>query len=291
MDSSDGFEAEEPLAGAAEVPVTRVGATVRRVVPVLDSPARRELQARALMLIGLKLSGAGQDDLQHYCSAALARASQFQVAGEPGTAGDLPGQLGRLCALLTGDGPASGLPREWSDMLDAANRADGPQRHLDVAAALPPLGGVAVRVDSLVSGPRSWQVHLRAEPGWWAYGTDRHRKWETASVHAEDSLGGMYLTQFGGSAGHGDFEELTLRFRPRLNPLAQALTLTFSGRADQVTLEFGLPRPGAARSGCHPARATARLSATASISGATRVVSSALHIVHVTQARCRMPLA
>ena len=32
-----------------------------------------------------------------------------------------------------------------------------------------------------------------------------------------------------------------LRFLPRLNPLARAVTLTFSGAGEQVTLELQLP--------------------------------------------------
>ena len=60
-------------------------------------------------------------------------------------------------------------------------------------------------------------------------------------AHAEDDLGGLYLSQFGGSTGHGDHEELTLRFLPRLNPLARTLTLTFTHAAEQVTIELRLP--------------------------------------------------
>jgi hypothetical protein len=51
----------------------------------------------------------------------------------------------------------------------------------------------------------------------------------------------MYLSQFDGSRGRGRHEELTLRFLPRLNPLARALTLTFSSATEQVTLEIQLP--------------------------------------------------
>jgi hypothetical protein len=51
----------------------------------------------------------------------------------------------------------------------------------------------------------------------------------------------MYLSQFGGSRGDVGHEELTLRFLPRLNPLARALTLTFSHAGEQVTLELQLP--------------------------------------------------
>jgi hypothetical protein len=86
MDGSGDFEAEEPLAGGATTPATRVGATVRRLAPVRDSPARRDLSQRALMLISLKLAGVGQDILQRYCSAALARAAEIQLASEPDTA-------------------------------------------------------------------------------------------------------------------------------------------------------------------------------------------------------------
>jgi len=223
------------------LPPARPDVRVSRPVPVPDSPAGRELSEQALMLIGLQLTGAGQDVVERYCSAALARAAEIQQSGGPGAAGDLPGDLARLCALLTGHGPADGLPRGWSGMINAAKRTDGAQQHLDISAALPRVDDVVVRVDSLVSEPGSWSVYLRAEPGWWNYSADRDRKRAVMSVRAEDDLGGMYLSQFGGSAGDGDHEELTLMFLPRLNPLARALTLTFSGTGEQVTLELRLP--------------------------------------------------
>jgi hypothetical protein len=223
------------------LPSARPDARVSRLAPVPDSPAGRELSQQALMLIGLQLTGAGQNAMERYCSAALARAAEIQQSDEPGAAGDLPGHLARLCALLTEHGPADGLPRGWSSMINAANRTDGAQQHLDISAALPPVDDIAVRIDSLVSEPGSWSVYLRAEPGWWTYSADRRRKRAVMSVHAEDDLGGMYLSQFGGSTGHGDHEELTLKFLPRLNPLARALTLTFSGTGEQVTLELRLP--------------------------------------------------
>jgi hypothetical protein len=223
------------------LPPARPDARVGRLALVPDSPAGRELSEHALMLIGLQLTGAGQDVVERYCSAALARAAEIEQSGGPGAAGDVPGDLARLCALLTGHGPADGLPRGWSSMIDAAKRTDGAQRHLDISAALPPVDDVVVRVDSLVSEPGSWSVYLRAEPGWWNYSADRDRKRAVMSVHAEDDLGGMYLSQFGGSAGYGDHEELILMFLPRLNPLARAVTLTFSGTSEQVTLEFRLP--------------------------------------------------
>ena len=218
-------------------PYTRVS----RPAPVPGSPAGRELSQQALGLIGLQLTGAGPDAVARQCSAALARAAEIQQSGGPGAAGDLPGHLARLCAVLTGHGAADGLPRGWSSMLDAADRTDGASQHLDLSVAFPQVDDTVVRVDSLICEPETWRVYLRAEPGWWIYSADRDRKWPVMSVAAEDDLGGLYLSQVDGGRGRGDHEELTLRFLPRLNPLARALTLTFSGTAEQVALELQLP--------------------------------------------------
>jgi hypothetical protein len=213
---------------------TRVG----RLSPTPYSAEAWVLSQQALALIGLQLTGAGPDEVERQCAAALARAAEIQQSGG---VGELPGQLARLCAALTGHGPADGLPREWTGMIAAADRSDGASRHLDLFVALPPVEDTVVRVDSLISEPGTWRVYLRAEPGWWSYSTDGNRKWPVLSVAAEDDLGGRYLSQFDGSRGGGDHEELTLRFLPRLNPLARALTLTFSNAIEQVTLELQLP--------------------------------------------------
>ena len=228
-------------AAARLVPSAHAYTRVGRLSPTPDSPEAWVLSRQALELIGLKLNGAGQDEVELQCSAALARAAEIQQSGDPRVAGELPGQLARLCAVLTRHSPADGLPRGWSGMIDAAGRSDGAARHLDLFVALPQVNDTVVHVDSLISEPGTWRVHLRAEPGWWSYSTDRNRKWPVLSVAAEDDLGGMYLNQFDGSRGRGGHEELTLRFLPRLNPLARALTLTFSTAVEQVTLEIQLP--------------------------------------------------
>jgi hypothetical protein len=220
------------------VPSAHAYTRVSRLSPAQDSAEAWVLSQQALGLIGLRLTGAGQDEVERQCSAALARAAEIQQSGG---AGELPGQLARLCAVLTGHGPADGLPRGWSGILDAADCGDGASRHLDLFVALPQVDDTVVRVDSLISEPGTWRVYLRAEPGWWTYSADRNQKWPVLAVAAEDDLGGTYLSQFDGSRGRGGHEELTLRFLPRLNPLARALTLTFSRAIDQVTLELQLP--------------------------------------------------
>jgi hypothetical protein len=223
------------------VPSPRPDARVSGLAPVPEGPAARELSELALDLISLTRYGIDQHDMKRDCSVALARAAEIQQSAQPGTVGDLPGQLARLCAFLTGRGPADGLPREWSTMISAADRADGPQQHLDISATLPAVDDIVVRVDSLVSEPGSWKVYLLAEPSWWIYTADMQRKWAVMVARAEDDLGGLYAGQFGGSSGDGDHEELVLEFLPRLNPLARTLTLIFTHAAEQVTIELRLP--------------------------------------------------
>jgi hypothetical protein len=221
------------------VPSPRLDARVSGPAPVPEGPAARKLSYLALDLIGHTRTD--QDDMERHCSAALARAAEIQQSAEPGTAGDLPGQLARLCAFLTGRGPADGLPRGWSSIINAANLADGTPQHLDVSAALPPVDDLVVQVDSLVSERESWRVHLRGEPSFWTHSADGENWWPALLAHAEDDLGGLYLSQYFGSPSHGPHEELTLTFLPRLNPLARTLTLTFTHAAEQVTIELRLP--------------------------------------------------
>jgi hypothetical protein len=225
------------------LPSARPPLRVSQLRPAAVSPAERELTDQALWLIELQLTSTGEvaeDILRQPCSAAVARTAEIQRSGELDPASELPDQLRQLCAVLTEHRPAERLRASWSGMLDAARRADGPGHHLDVGAALPPIDGVAVQVDSLFSWPHSWRLYLRAMPGWWNYSEDGRRKWNPVSVHAEDDRGGTYLSTFGGSTGHRDHEELALRFLPRLDPLARALKLTCRGSSQEVVVDLGL---------------------------------------------------
>lgn len=227
------------------LPSRRLDARVSGLTQVPEGPAARELSDLALNLIGCSgvdpLIPFDQDEMERQCSAALARAAQIQQSAQPGSLGELPGQLARLCAFLTGRGPADGLPSGWSGIINAASLADGPRRNLDISTALPPVHDAVVQVDSLVSGPESWRLHLCAEPGWWVHSADGNLKLTFTSVAAQDDLGGLYVSQFDGSSSNAGREELALRFMPRLDPLARALTLTFAHAAEQVTIHVQLP--------------------------------------------------
>jgi hypothetical protein len=232
------------------MPSARPAMRISPLAPALGGAAERELEELALWLIDRRNTGtgrAGEDEgIRRSCSIALDRAAQLRRSGELDPASELPEQLTRLCAVLTGGHPAGDLPPVFSRMLDAARRADGPRYHFDIGAALPPVDDTWVQVDCVVSEPGSWRVHLQARPGWWIYSPDGRSKRYALAVGAEDNLGGRYVTHFGGGTGDDDHLEFALGFRPRLDPLASGVKLTFAGAREQVAAEIALA-PAAGR--------------------------------------------
>jgi hypothetical protein len=67
-----------------------------------------------------------------------------------------------------------------------------------------------------------------------------HHKRGTITVFAEDDLGGLYLSNFGGSRGHPGHEKVKLTLRPRLSPVASRLPLTLASETQQVAAEIPL---------------------------------------------------
>jgi hypothetical protein len=139
----------------------------------------------------------------------------------------------------TGQRPDHGLPPQ-DGLPDAADRTDGPRHHLDLGITLPPIEGITLRLDSLISAPSGWQLFLRANPRWWRYRDDRRRKWSPVEIGAEDDRGYSYLPTFGGSAGRDGTEELSLQFSPSLDPLARRLRLACTGSAEQIAVDLDL---------------------------------------------------
>ena len=238
--------------------VVRLGE--RTAVTATGTPAERELSRRALSVIAIRLDVTVTEPLDHpirrQCDILLARAAEARRTGELDAASDLPDQLERLCAALAGrQRPDDGLPPGWAAMLHAAERTDGARLHLDLGITLPPVDGITLRLDSLISAPGGWSLFLRATPRWWRYRDDRRRKWSPVDIGAEDDRGCPYLHTFNGSSGRDGHEELSLRFRPRLDPLARRLRLTCAGAGEQIAVDLDLaPNAlGAVAPRSHPA--------------------------------------
>jgi hypothetical protein len=210
--------------------------------PLAGRPAERELRdmARWILLEYLDKDRREGPDLKRRCRDQLARAARLREGGLADGASPLPAQFTRLCTALIRQRPPTGLPRGWHRVLGAADSADGPRLHADLDTPLPPVDGTAVYLNTLASGPAAWDLHLQATPNWWIHSTDGQLKRAAATVFAEDDLGGLYISNFGGSSGRPGYEELKLTMRPRLDPAARLLTLTFAGQTEQVTAEVPL---------------------------------------------------
>jgi hypothetical protein len=231
------------------LPSARAAVRVGRVAPPAQSRAEWELGQLAVSLMGLRLSGADEDGVKRRCSSVLARLARLRGDGGLEAGGQLPGQVAALCAHLAGQRATTGLPAAWSGVLEAAGRTDGTRLHLDTATAVPRIGESTVCLDSLVCAPDSWCSYLRAAPGWFIHSADQHYKRAAMEVHAEDDLGGMYLSSFGASTTHRDHEEVTIRFLPRLDPRARAVKLVFTGAAGEtVAVEVRLAPASASES-------------------------------------------
>jgi hypothetical protein len=210
--------------------------------PVAGSPAERELRDTAWSILRDYLHHDLREgpDLKRRCRDLLAQTARLREGGPADGASPLPGQCTRLCTALIRQRPPSGLPRGWHSVLNAADRADGPRLHVDLDTALPPADGTAAHLNTLASWPGSWDLHLQAAPGWSIYSTDRMYKLDAMTVFAEDDLGGLYLSNFGGSRSRPGYEEVKLTMRPPLAPGARLLTLTFASETQQVTAEIPL---------------------------------------------------
>jgi hypothetical protein len=210
--------------------------------PAAGSPAERELRdtAWSILLGYLDKDLPAGPDLKRRCRELLAQTATLREGGLADGASPLPGQFTRLCTALIRQRPPSGLPRGWHSVLNAADRADGPRLHVDLDTAVPPVDGTAVRLNTLASWPSSWDLYLQATPDWWTYSTDDQHKRGAMTVFAEDDLGGLYISNFGGSSGRPGYAEVKLTMRPRLAPAASLLTLTFASETQQVTAEIPL---------------------------------------------------
>lgn len=170
----------------------------------------------------------------------IARIDARRAGGRIDPLGGRAEQVAGLARVLRDQVEPVCLPIAWSRMLEAADSSDGPTHHLDLDTALPSLDGVRLHLDSLVSEASTWQIHLRAWPGWFRYAEDRRSRWSPLDVRAEDDRGGHYLSLSGGGSARDDHERTALRFLPRLDPAATRVGITFRARDAEVVATIEL---------------------------------------------------
>jgi hypothetical protein len=259
----------------APVPPRRTlgpGALLARLVPRLSRNTRalRERRGKAMSALTSVHTGVTITD-DHGARYTLrggrgsgrvdepVRLVQLRVEPVPGPQTEwieLQGQDGTTARLLPSPraaarigqlGPARVTAGERPAMPGAAPQADGPRFYRDIGVALPPVDGVSIDLDTLISLPGSWLLYLRATPRWRGYGQDGQRGKDPVSAYAEDDRGGGYLcrsarnTQVVTTAEERVMhEELALRFLPRLDPLARSLKLTFQGTHEEIVVDIEL---------------------------------------------------
>jgi hypothetical protein len=147
--------------------------------------------------------------------------------------------------------PARVTAARWTVIAGAALRTDGSRLHRDIGVVLPVVDGARVHLDSLVSLPGGWHLYLRlyrpARPPSRDRGRAGRRNKDLIAVHAEDDRGRRYLASYlrspalpagGDPAGQAmEREEVTVRFGPRLDPLAWTVRLTFQGTRQEIPVD------------------------------------------------------
>jgi hypothetical protein len=231
------------------LPSARVAAQAGQVMPVTGNPAERDLDRRARLMTAIWLGtpGGNRDSYaREACVSLLASTEQARQAGTLEAASELPDQIARLCAALTGQGVAGALPAAWASILAAADQLDGALHHFGIGLTVPPVEGVTIRLDALTCTLHGWRLHLRTAERWPAEvrrdsNGNLTEKWPSMEVGAVDDRGNSYIGIMGAfSSADGGIRQHSTEFRTRLDPLARRLTLTVTGSAEQVTIDLEL---------------------------------------------------
>lgn len=131
------------------------------------------------------------------------------------------------------------LPAEWLSQLARADAADGPSGIIPVATPLPVVDGAHCVVTDLESEPASMSLHLHAR-GW----PDPHRygagRADFFHWTARDDVGGWYtMSESGWSYSDGE-ADMDMVLHPALDPRAQELQITLTGRTAEASVTVPL---------------------------------------------------
>lgn len=219
-----------PLRPAVHVPVTL------EELPV-ESPAEQHLR----MAVAAAVAGRGW--FHNMADNLEATYEAFFAAGvmdaESPTLAELRAVAATFPLRPDQPPPRPGLPDPWRSLAVRRDAGPGPEGSAAIGVVTPPIGGVTVRMDGLVTRTEGFEVRVTTSPAvdithanemdpaprpeivWWAH----------------DNLDGHYIGGMGNvwSAGHG-VGTGAIRYRPPLNPRARTLTLTPTGRTSRAVV-------------------------------------------------------
>lgn len=231
----------------ARTRLVRGGPAEARVVGPTPTSSRNgayRVESIAHRLIAMRLNGAplGARFFVEQSAGAMAQVAKIEEEGSsvPST---LQQDLATLCRFLSeGTGDDHELRATWKAMLDTGGLRDGRRPSADVDVSLPALDGVTLHFRTIVFEDDSWSLSLTAEPDWWSYSEDRQQKRTVVDIMAEDDVGGTYVSLGGGGSRtpHNPGYDVLLRFRPRMDPVAQRLRFLVRARTEQIVVDVAL---------------------------------------------------
>lgn len=219
-----------PLHPGGDVPVTL------EALPA-ESPAEQHLRISAAAAVaGHKWFPHMADNLEATYEALFAAG---MIDAESHTMAELRVVAGTFPMHPNQPPPPADLPDPWRSLVVRREAGPGPEGAMAIGVVTPPIDGVTVKMDGLVTRPEGFEVRVTTSPAvdlthrndldpamrpqiiWWAH--------DDLGGHYIGGMGNVWLTGRGIGTG-------AIRFRPPLNPRARTLTLTPTGRTSRAAI-------------------------------------------------------
>ncbi len=138
---------------------------------------------------------------------------------------------------------AGTLPEPWGSLVARSHHVDGPTGAAAIGVVTDPIDGTRVSAAALVSKAESFHIAVAVSPG--AFGgrhpfepslTEDPLRWR-----CEDDRGNHYMGSMGNWGGGPDLMEGTIEFWPPLDPRAEVLRFTPTGKTMRAVITVPLP--------------------------------------------------
>jgi hypothetical protein len=170
---------------------------------------------------------------------ARAIAQTFGTVGLAGL-GRVPGQGPPLLGQAPpGPGSASqALPPKWASLFARRAGARGPGGAAAVGIVTPPIDGVIISMEGLLTNEQGWEIHVATSPGIGIGPPGMQRIVDQSPIAwwAEDDRGNHYLGHTGSWGGNHQYSHGAINYWPPLDPRATELRLTPTGSSERAVI-------------------------------------------------------